>query len=222
MCGLVERVLRVRHGRTAAVLSVLSLALAGCSSLSTPASSWSAFVSSVKPQIDANASAPPGESSFECPSINIRSGASTYAVSADPKDSSALNLRYQVSIAETARECKLVAGTVTMRIGVQGRVVVGPAGGPGTVDVPLRFAVVQETVDPKTIMSKLERVSVTINQNDPNVLFTHVEEGVSFPMPRGNAIDYYVVYIGFDPLGARELEKKRPAPRRTANPRRPT
>jgi hypothetical protein len=205
----------------AAALSALGLALANCSSLSTPASSWSAFVSSVKPQTDANASATPGEPSFECPSVNIRAGASTYAVSADPKDPSALNLRYQVSIAETARECKLVAGNVTMRIGIQGRVVIGPAGGPGTVDVPLRFAVVQDTVESKTIVSKLERISVTINQNDPNVLFTHVEEGVSFPMPRGNAIDYYVVYVGFDPLGAREMDKKRPAPRR-ANPRRPT
>ena len=33
----------------------------------------------------------------------------------------------------------------------QGRIIIGPAGGPGKVDVPLRIAVVQEGVKPKTI-----------------------------------------------------------------------
>jgi len=35
-------------------------------------------------------------------------------------------------------------------------------------------------------------------------------EGLDFPMPRGNDIDYYLVYIGFDPAGA-EPEPRRPA-----------
>ena len=34
------------------------------------------------------------------------------------------------------------------------------------------------------------------------MLFSHVTEGLEFPMPRGGDIDYYVVYIGFDPAGA--------------------
>ena len=38
--------------------------------------------------------------------------------------------------------------------------------------------------------------------NDSNVLFTHVTEGLDFPMPRGGDIDNYVIYIGFDPAGA--------------------
>jgi hypothetical protein len=85
--------------------------------------------------------------------------------------------------------------------------------------VPLRFAVVQEGVEPKTIMTKLQPVSVSIPPNDSNVPFTHVEDGLTFPMPKGAAIDYYVVYVGFDPLGANELNKKKPAAR-PARPRR--
>ena len=82
------------------------------------------------------------------------------------------------------------------------------------------FAVVHEGVDPKTIATKLERISVTIPSNDSNVLFTHVEDDLTFPMPRGGEIDSYVIYIGFDPLGAQELEKKKPAPKasRAAGP----
>jgi len=50
------------------------------------------------------------------------------------------------------------------------------------------------------------------------VMFTHIEEDLAFPMPRGNAIDSYVVYIGFDPVGAQEMDRRRP-PARPARPR---
>ncbi len=206
---------RSRASRAGIWVAALGALLAGCSSLSTPAANFSTLFEQVKPQGDANAAATPD---FECPSIVIRQGAATYSISADPKDTTALNLKYQVGIGETARECKLVAGTVTMRIGIQGRVVLGPSGGPGTIEVPLRFAVVQENVEPKTIVTKLERVAVVIPQSDPHVLFSHIEEGISFPMPRGGLIDTYVLYVGFDPLGARPIDKRRapPAKKRAA------
>ena len=78
--------------------------------------------------------------------------------------------------------------------------------------MPLRFAVVRETVDSKVITTKLDRISVAVPPTDTNVLFTHVTEGLDFPMPKGGDIDYYVIYIGFDPAGA-EPEKKKPAPK---------
>jgi hypothetical protein len=187
-----------RRGAAAAV--ALGAILAGCGALQTPQRDFSSvFRTAIPQQPDANTSAQP---EFECPGIVIRSGAATYSISADPKEPSALNLRYQIGIGDTARECRLAAGTVTMKVGIQGRVVLGPAGGPGTLEVPLRFAVVQEGTEPKTIVTKLERVAVIIQQNDPHVLFTHIEEGISFPMPRGGLIDSYVLYVGFDPLGA--------------------
>jgi hypothetical protein len=170
---------------------------------------------------DASASAATQQLDFECPGVGVRQGASTLAVSANPAEPSALNMRYQVGIAQTARECKLNGNTVTIRVGVQGRVVLGPAGGPGQIDVPLRFAVVHEGVEPKAIVSRLQRVNVAIPGGDPNVLFTHIEEDLSFPMPRGGDIDNYVVYVGFDTMAAREWEKKRPAPKPAAKPRRP-
>jgi hypothetical protein len=125
-----------------------------------------------------------------------------------------MNLRYQVTVTTTARECRLGPdNTVSMKVGMQGRVILGPEGGnPGTVNVPIRFAVVRETIETKVIATKLDRVAVTIPPNDSNVLFTHVTEGLDFPMPRGADIDYYLVYIGFDPAGA-EPEAKKPAPK---------
>ena len=120
-----------------------------------------------------------------------------------------MNTRYQVTIGQTARECAALGGVVTMRVGVQGRVLLGPAGGPGQVDVPLRLAVVQEGPEPKPIVSKFARLTVAVPPGQTAVPFVHVEQDLTFPMPRGNLIEAYVVYVGFDPAPAKPERKQK-------------
>jgi hypothetical protein len=207
----------LRRGRVAALMLLCPL-LAGCSS------SLSSFSSLFGSSATTNASAAASEApplNFECPDVQVRQGAATLSSSSNPAEPSAMNLRYQVSIGTTARECRLLPGNiVSIKVGMQGRVILGPDGSPGPVDVPIRFAVVREGVDPKPIVTKLDRVSVNVPPNDGNMLFSHVAEGLDFPMPKGNEIDSYVVYIGFDPSAAQAPEKKKgpakPAPRRRA------
>jgi hypothetical protein len=104
------------------------------------------------------------------------------------------------------------AGIMTMKIGIEGRIITGPAGGPGTVDVPLRIAVVHEGINPKTVVSKFGRETVTISGAIDRVVFTHVDPDVAFPLPQPlGDIDQYVVYVGFDPVSA-EPEKPPPPP----------
>jgi hypothetical protein len=98
---------------------------------------------------------------------------------------------------------------MTIRVGVQGRVALGPLGGPGQVDIPIRYAVVQEGVEPKTVDTKLRRVAVAIAPGQANVAFTDVAEDISFPVPRPNALAAYVVYVGFDPQAPREERRQR-------------
>jgi hypothetical protein len=148
---------------------------------------------------------------FECPSVTVRSGAATMAQWAGPEQT-ATTMRYQVSIGQTARDCRLNNGVVTMHIGVQGRVVLGPQGGGTTqLEVPVRLAVVHETMSPKAITTKLERVSVSIPPDSGNVAFTLVDNDISFPMPKGGDIDDYIVYVGFDPQGLEMERRKQPA-----------
>ena len=221
MCRVDARRIDRRRCGVAAALALLAAGLAGCSSMPSMPSLSSLMGSGTGNSAaagDASAAYVP-PTNFECPSVSVRQGAGTLSLSANPAEPTALNLRYQVGIATTARECRVVGGMVTMKVGVQGRVILGPAGGPGQVDVPLRFAIVQEGVEPKTIMTKLQQLSLSIPPNDSNVPFTHVEDGLTFPMPKGAAIDYYVIYVGFDPLGAMDLNRKKPAPR-PARPRR--
>jgi hypothetical protein len=221
--------------RQAAFL-VLALSAAGCSSslldsspepAATPAPTApspsfgdriSSLFGSAKPQSQAQApgtqtaGAGAGATEIECPVVEIRSGTSTLSVNAAGAEG-ATALRYQATLGRTARECTSNAGTLSIKVGIQGRVILGPGGGPGQLDLPLRYAVVKEGPEPKTIISKLNRVAVTIPPEQGNVPFTHVEEALSMPLPPQTELDAYVIYIGFDPQGAKVQEKK-PPPRR--------
>jgi hypothetical protein len=200
-------------------LALLGPMLAGCSSSSLPDSFGAlAKLAGTMPGGNANASAAPGAPTlppdFECPPVQVRTGAATLTSSSNPAEPTALNMKYQVTIGATARECRMGPNNmVQVKVGMQGRVILGPEGGnPGTINVPLRFAVVRETVDTKVITTQLDRVTVAMTPNDSNMLFSHVSEGMEFAMPRGGDIDYYVIYIGFDPAAV-DPEHKKPAPR---------
>jgi hypothetical protein len=139
--------------------------------------------------------------------VNIRAGASTYAVGAPGKQATGNDMRYQATITRTARDCSQSGGNVVARIGIQGRVIAGPAGNPPTVEIPLRVAVVQGGVSEKTIATKVYRTTVAMDQSG-NVPFSLVAEDTVYPVPPGAAGDSYIFYIGFDPQA---LTPERPA-----------
>ena len=159
---------------------------------------------------------------FDCPSMAIRQGASTFAVTASGAESAAMSMRYQATFGQLARECQLI-GTTTlkMRVGVEGRIIVGPAGAVGPVELPLRLAVVMEGPEPKVITTKLIWVSVVIPPEETNVSFSQIDDDLSFPMPlQRDELENYVVYVGFDAAAVKTPERK-PAPKKPApKPRR--
>src|SRR5262245_50754075 len=157
---------------------LLVAALAGCSSgiiESAPAPSASGagsssfrtrmsnlFFGSPDSQAQASvAAANTADPNQDCPVADVRAGASTLQVNA-PGEKSTNTVRYQATIARLARECAVRGANMTIKVGVQGRVVVGPAGGAGEIEVPLRYALIQEGPNPKTILTKLHRFPVTI------------------------------------------------------------
>jgi hypothetical protein len=139
----------------------------------------------------------------DCPVADVRRGASTLQVATKGDASTATDLRYQLTFVELARQCTLIGQTVQMRVGAQGRVIVGPAGAPSQVDVPLRYAVIREGVQPKTIVTKFKRFQVAIPPGGESATFTDIEEDLSFPLPSQRDLQNYVVYIGFDEAGDR-------------------
>jgi hypothetical protein len=162
------------------------------------------------PQAVANAQA-----DVNCPRVDVRQGASTLTIGPTADTKAAMSVKYQGTFVRQARECAMVDGNMVMKIGVEGRVIVGPAGGPGQVDVPLRIAVVQETPGGmRPITTRFVRVPVVIGPSDGNVPFSHIEEGLSFPLPSATTLLYdYIVYVGFDPLSAQAQDNQKPKPK---------
>ena len=219
---------RVVNGAARAAVGLAAagalVALTGCGGSSSmfSGSSLDLFSNSSK-ATQANAAAPGAAETptdVECPGIIIRTGAATLTIGSNPKEEtpSPLDVRYQGTIVRTARECHVAAGVMTMKVGIEGRVITGPAGGPGAVEVPLRIAVVQDGLNPKTIVSNFGKETVTLNDQVDRAAFTHIDDTLSFPLPRPLGLsDSYVVYVGFDPVSARPPEKKAP-PKRRAKP----
>jgi hypothetical protein len=150
----------------------------------------------------------------ECPYIQIREGASTLIING-PGDNAAMSLKYQGTFVRAARQCAVVAGQMVMKVGVEGRIILGPLGTAGVVNVPLRIAIVDETPSAsKTILTKLVIIPVTVQSADDNPTFSHVDDNLSFPLPSSSALDNYIVYIGFDPIAAQAQERhERPRPK---------
>jgi len=138
---------------------------------------------------------------LDCPVVKIRAGASTYAVAPPGREPVAAELRYQATITRTARDCRRSGGQIIARIGIQGRVIAGPAGAPATVEIPLRVAVVQAGVNEKVISTKVYRTTVSMSE-DATVPFSIVGEDVAYTMAPSLTSENYVFYIGFDPQAA--------------------
>ena len=149
----------------------------------------------------------PANDELECPQVTVRAGASTYGVGATGKPAVGNDVRFQASITKMARECIRNGGEITARIGIQGRVIAGPAGAPATVEVPLRVAVVLGGVGEKVIASTAYRTTVQMSEG-ASVPFTFVAEDLAYPVPSADVADNYIFYVGFDPQLVSAAEKK--------------
>src|SRR3954453_18413563 len=187
-------------GRAALLACALMVAVPAAAeeSITDKLGGWLGFSKSATPPAGSNNPAGPA-AELDCPRVAVRQGAATVAITEPGAESGPMTTRYQVSLGQMARECAALGGTMTIKVGVEGRVLLGPAGGPGQVDIPLRMAVVQEGTNPKTVLSKFYKLAVAVAPGQTSVPFMHVEQDLTFPMPRGGDLDSYIVYVGFDP-----------------------
>jgi len=139
----------------------------------------------------------PDGTEIDCPVVKIRAGASTYAVAPPGRQPVASELNYQATITRTARECRRNNNQVTARIGIEGRVIIGPAGAPPTVEIPLRAAVVQAGVHERVVSTQVYRTTVALTGEGGT--FSVVGEDLTFAMPANVSSEAYIFYVGFDP-----------------------
>jgi hypothetical protein len=68
----------------------------------------------------------------DCPEVRVPSGEAALRVGGQESAS----VRHQFSVGQVARECGVAGNDLTIRVGVKGRVVLGPAGSPGNLGPP--------------------------------------------------------------------------------------
>ncbi len=136
---------------------------------------------------------------IECPSVQIMHG------TAAMRQEGAGSVRHQFSISQTARECRVQGNDIVIKIGVEGRVLLGPAGSPGTFTVPVRF--VAKRGD-KVVASKLQRQTVSIPSGETGASFVAVEDGMAVPKD-GAELEIFVGLDGSGGAAATPTRKKR-------------
>jgi hypothetical protein len=129
-----------------------------------------------------------------CPPIDIRDGTSNYRIFARGMEGEEAGVQYQASVTETARDCTPNGNRLDIKVGVAGRVLTGPKGGPGNMNLPVRIAVVKRTTGDVTY-SELFTVPVSITAESPTSLFTKVET-ITIDMPTSQSES--IIYAGFD------------------------
>ena len=132
-----------------------------------------------------------------CPEVDIAEGGSAYRVGGAENAS----VRYQFNISDTARQCDPAGpGQATIKIGVAGNLVIGPAGSPGTYSVPLRITVTQDA-DKKQVYSKTYKIEATADAVN-SAQFRIVADPIAVAMPTLQLANVYTISIGFEGAGA--------------------
>lgn len=131
----------------------------------------------------------------ECPPIKVREGAEALYAYANNKVGDARALNFQAVLDKQSRNCVVSNGLITVKMGVVGRVLLGPAGNENEVTVPLRFAVER---DGQAVYSEKYQIPVPITPPQQSAEFVKVVENVAIPYIGGEDI---VIWVGFDPKG---------------------
>lgn len=159
-------------------LPLLCLGLAGCGSSSSGGSTalnMLMFQSATPPPAD-QLPKDDDNQTVVCPEVIVADGGAAIRAQSG-QDSS--GLRYQISIVNVARECTPTGnGGFRLKVGVEGRVLLGPAGGPGSYGATLTTTVTRGTT---VVARRAARVGGTIASGQGGADFTHVEDGITVP-----------------------------------------
>ncbi|MDH4413306.1 MAG: hypothetical protein QE484_08375 [Rhizobium sp.] len=142
----------------------------------------------------ASTPAAPGQQAFVqgfCPQISLRDGTAVYRSYVRGKDGDAQQVVFQASLADTTRSCARTDTSLTINALVQGRLVAGPQGKAGTINLPVRVTVMDGDQE---VFNEVEQYPVTLA--DVNLPTQFIYNKVA-TVP-GNVSGTTRVFIGFE------------------------
>jgi len=143
-------------------------------------------------------SAPRGEEEevLVCPEIEARQDAVYYDIYAAKELRDPKNVRYQAVINKFARQCDFQSDYFAIKLGFAGRVLVGPAGGPGEVTLPVRAELAGK--GDQVVWSKTYKIQVTVPPESGSQFFAQVTDDLVYQPRFGEKLEDFRVYIGFE------------------------
>ena len=194
--GLADLGIPARGARLVA-MGAVALGLSACSmgSMFAPASSSSSSLQNASPTqqelTTASVNALPAIAT-ECPPIKVRPGGEALFYYGKGRVGNAADLNYQAVIEKQSRNCVVSNGLITVKMGLVGRLLLGPSGNQTSVNVPIRFSVERDDV---AIFSERYEIPVAITPPNQSEEFVKVVENVGIPYTGGEQI---VIWVGFD------------------------
>ena len=128
----------------------------------------------------------------ECPPIKVRPGGEALFSYAGGAVGNAQQLRFQAVIDKQSRNCIVSNGKISVKMGVVGRLLLGPKGDINSTNLPLRFAIERDGVP---LFSEKYDIPVSITPPNQSEEFVKVIENVDIPYLGGEQI---TIWVGFD------------------------
>lgn len=152
----------------------------------------------------ANATGTPPVVQGSCPRVYMRDATASYrsyakgAKSGDPQQ-----VVFQASFGDVTRQCTLNETSLSITVVAAGRLVAGPAGGPGRVNLPIRISVVDGET---TLYSEVTNFEAEIPAGAATAQFLFRKDGITIP---GGAGSLARISFGFDEGPAKKTANKK-------------
>ena len=179
----------------------MAAALASCNSSGSGSGSSSGFSLGLPKAPEGDAGRAAAVVQGTCPPIELRDGTAFFRTYAKGGQDDPQKVVYQASLADTTRACTRNETTLSMKVMVEGRLIAGPLGKAGSVDLPIRVAVVQGE---QVLYSEITRFPVTLDSVDAPKQFVFTKDVPGLP---GDVTGLARVYIGFDEGPAKKKKR---------------
>jgi hypothetical protein len=136
-----------------------------------------------------------GEVAHGCPRFQVWAREGYVTIYEPGKVGDGLAVMHRGEITQTARECHIEPGRITVKYGFSGRLLLGPKGKSGRVSLPLNVFVTDAKRE--RIQTEKIKVDVDVALEKPIGYFSLVRT-VTIPMPEGSRPAEFEVFVAFD------------------------
>jgi hypothetical protein len=191
-------------------VAALGLALAGCSN-----NGGSFSPTFMAPRVEPHTSSGPEKASEKiiqlpasaadvaCPEVDVFDGGATARVGGPANQ----DVRYQFDISDVARECDPQGKMFSLKVGVAGRLLIGPAGSPGDYSTTLHVKVKRD-IDEQVLFDKTYRVAVDTKGAD-QAPYRIVTDPIMLPLTRARLDMDYSIFVGLGAGGEKAVAHRR-------------